>query len=386
MFPFPSLWRLRRRVINISILAFISCVLALGHFVSRSRYNLSLGVPSSNKSPYYSYGRDRFYSWITKPFFPPLVNSGATNLTAPDYCAGFPTHLLDRIQVILKTGTGEPEKNKAHLATVTSCISNLLVFSDYEENVAQHQFIDVLDDLPSSYTTSNPDFATYHDQKLAHSKNGRVGYSQEGWRLDRFKFLPMVEKAYKMRPHADWYVFIEADTYFFWDTLFRMLDQLDPSMMHYLGSPVGGGRGLYFAYGGAGFVLSRGLMNRLNDGSSKESRLSVKYQDLAKKDCCGDAVLAYAIMDEAGVKVEGLNPTFSGEELGAIEVNKERWCIPLLSLHRMSPEQLTALWEWERTRPYNELSLRRRRKLLAIFIFVQNVPLWELDTNGKAYA
>ncbi|KAJ5185708.1 hypothetical protein N7491_006421 [Penicillium cf. griseofulvum] len=275
-------------------------------------------------------------------------------MIAPELCANFPTHLLDRIQVILKTGAGEPEKNKAHLATVTSCITNLIVVSDHDETIGPHHFIDVLDHLPPEYTSDNPDFATYHAQKQAHSQGESVGYSQEGWRLDRFKFLPMVEKAYEMRPHADWYVFIEADVYYFWDTLFRTLDQLDPSMMHYIGSPVPGSRGRSFAYGGAGFVLSTGVMKRLVGDSSSDSRLSVKYMDWSKKDCCGDAVLAYAILDKTGVKLEGLYPTFAGDDIASLKVNKERWCVPLLALHRMTPEQTTELWKWERTRPYNE--------------------------------
>ncbi|OKP11352.1 hypothetical protein PENSUB_3137 [Penicillium subrubescens] len=262
---------------------------------------------------------------------------------------------LDRIQVVLKTGTGEPEKSRAHLSTVTSCITNLIVFSDHDEKIGRHHFIDILENLPPTYAFNNPDFAAYRAQKLAHSQGGSVGYSQEGWRLDRFKFLPMVEKTYEMRPHADWYVFIEADTYYFWDTLFRILDQLDPSRMHYIGSPVPGSNGRYFAYGGAGFVLSTGVMNRFIRDSSIDSRVSVQYQDWAKKDCCGDAVLGYAILDKTGVKLEGLYPTFAGDELGTLKVDRERWCIPLLALHRMSPEQMTALWEWERTRPYNEV-------------------------------
>ncbi len=344
---------LRRRGIYVSLILFIFFAFGLGRFVKSSQYPLLLDFLSLSKSSYYSKGWHRYYSWRTRPFFPPLTSSHGGNLTAPDFCTGFPTHLLDRTQVVLKTGTGEPEKNKAHLATVTSCITNLIVFSDYDEIIGQHHFIDILGDLPSTYALNNPDFAAYRDQKLAHTQGGTVGYSQEGWRLDRFKFLPMVEKAYEMRPMADWYVFLEADTYYFWDTLFRLLDQLDPSMMHYIGSPVSGSDGLYFAYGGAGFVMSNGLMKRLARDSNSDSSLSVQYQDWAKTDCCGDAVLGYAILNETGVKLEGLYPTFAGEDLGSIKVDRERWCIPLLALHRMSPEQMTALWEWERTRPYN---------------------------------
>ncbi|KXG45588.1 uncharacterized protein PGRI_033550 [Penicillium griseofulvum] len=317
MLTLPSSRPLLRRGIYISIPLFILFLFGLSHFVHQPQYAFPRDVSSQQKSPYYSKGGPRHYSWENRPFFPPLINADG-NLTASDLCANFSTHLLDRIQVILKTGAGEPEKNKAHLATVTSCITNLIVVSDHDEIIGQHHFIDVLDDLPPEYASDNPDFATYHAQKQAHSQGESVGYSQEGWRLDRFKFLPMVEKAYEMRPHAEWYVFIEADVYYFWDTLFRILDQLDPSMMHYIGSPVPGAHGRSFAYGGAGFVLSTGVMKRLV-GDSSDSRLSVKYMDWAKKDCCGDAVLGYAILDKTGVKVEGLYPTFAGDDLASLK-------------------------------------------------------------------
>ena len=346
---------LRRPRFYISFLLFISFVVALGYFNNRSQSSISRNQFSWAKSPYYSKGEPRDYSWKTLSFFPPLKNAGASDPEQPDFCAGFPTYLLDRIQVVLKTGTGEPAKNKAHIATVTSCITNLIVFSDLEENVGHHHFIDVLADLSSSYAVNNSDFATYAAQKQAHSQGGTVGYSPEGWRLDRFKFLPMLEKAYEMRPQASWYVFIEPDVYYFWDTLFRLLDQLDPSKMHYMGSSVPGAYGRFFAHGGTGLVLSQGLMKRLVGDSSVSPRLSVRYEDWVKEDCCGDAALGYAILDKTGVKPEGLYPIFTGDDLMGLKVDRERWCIPLLALHRVSAEQMTSLWRWERTRSYNEV-------------------------------
>lgn len=125
----------------------------------------------------------------------------------------------------MKTGSGEAAKTKAHLEADSSCITNMLVFSDLEETVGNHHFIDILADLPPSYY-DNEDFAVYSAQKQAHSEGKPVGYSAEGWKLDRFKFLPMVDKAYQMRPNADWYVFIEADVYYFWGMSFKSLSLL----------------------------------------------------------------------------------------------------------------------------------------------------------------
>lgn len=170
-------------------------------------------LPTFQESPYYTQDDSHYYSWKTPSFFPPLRDPHKGEPV--DLCKSFPTHLLDNVQVVLKTGTGESAKTKAHLDTVSSCITNILGFSDVEEIIGGHQFIDILADLPPSYN-NNADFAAYSAQKQAHSEGKPVGYSAEGWKLDRFKFLPMVDKAYQMRPHADWYVFIEADVYYFW--------------------------------------------------------------------------------------------------------------------------------------------------------------------------
>lgn len=346
----PSARALRRPKVYVSVLLFFTFVLAIGHVNRNSRSPISFNPFAKQPSPYYTQDESKYYTWKTPSFFPPLKDTRGDKKT--DFCTGFPTHLLDRIQVVVKTGTGESAKNKAHTASVTSCIENLLVFSDLEEKVGDRNFIDVLADLPQSYNDI-PDFATYATQKQAHEQGDAVGYSSEGWRLDRFKFLPMVERAYKMNPDADWYVFIETDVYYFWDTLFRLLGQLDPSKMHYMGSPAPGSGGTFFAYGGAGFVLSGGLMRRLVGDS--DMALSVRYEELVKNDCCGDAILGYAIMNKTGVKLEALYPTFAGDELKGLKVDRERWCIPLLALHRVSPELMASLWTWERTRPYNEV-------------------------------
>ncbi|POS72561.1 hypothetical protein DHEL01_v209040 [Diaporthe helianthi] len=355
----PSSRLIRRPQVYVTFACFLVFLLALAKFNGAASFNV---LSSAQQSPYYIEDESHYYTWETPSFFPPLQppHNGDTG----DLCEGFPTHLLGKVQVVMKTGTGESAKTKAHLETVSSCITNILGFSDFEEKIGGHQFIDILGDLPPSYH-SHPDFAAYSAQKQAHDEGRPVEYSPEGWKLDRFKFLPMVDKAYELRPHADWFVFIEADVYYFWDTLFRLLHQLDPSKPHYMGSPAPGRDGTYFAYGGAGFVISRGLMKQLMAGSTK---LSVQYQEYAENDCCGDAALGYAIMNQTGVRLQALYPTFAGDELAGVKVDQERWCIPLLALHRISPEQMKSLWTWERTRVYDEV----REVVPQMFLLVKN--------------
>ncbi|KAL9111257.1 MAG: hypothetical protein Q9227_004335 [Pyrenula ochraceoflavens] len=312
----------------------------------------------------------RRYSWPTKSFFPPIPEARhrAGKDANVDLCEGFPTHLLSRIQVVMKTGAGDHIKAKNHLATVTSCIENLIVVSDLAEDIGSHTTVDVLANLPPSYHTRNPaEFEAYAEIQQAHTNGKLVSLTKPGQRLDRFKFLPMIEKAFAMRPSADWYVFIETDIYYFWDTLFRLLDQIDPSELHYLGSPAPkkGYPVPYFGYGGASIVLSHGLVERLilgekdteshvADNRTTSEPLIEKYQELISFDPCGDASLSTIIREQTGARLESLHPIIAGYEVDKIKVNQEQWCIPLLSLHHVQPEQMARLWQWERKRPYNE--------------------------------
>lgn len=201
----------RRPQVHVFVVFFLIFLLALANF--NGTISLPL-LPSFRPSPYYTEDEFRFYSWKTPSFFPPLRKKYQG--TSVDLCKSFPTHLLDKIQIVMKTGTGERAKTKAHLDNVSSCITNLLVFSDLEETLGgSHRAFDILADLAPSYN-NNGDFAAYAAQKKAHFEGSSVEYSAEGWKLDRFKFLPMVDKAHQMRPRADWYVFIEADVYYFW--------------------------------------------------------------------------------------------------------------------------------------------------------------------------
>jgi hypothetical protein len=300
----------------------------------------------------------------TKSFFPPLEQKSANSIEL-DYCQNFPKDLLNEVQVVLKVAAGETAVNKAHLNTVTSCITNLIIVSEAEERLGDRQVIDILADLPKSYEVNNLDFQAYVSHKKAHSEgeSGQGQESQRSFKLDRFKYLPMVDKAYLSKPNAKWYVFLESDVYFFWDTLFRLLSQLDPTEPHYLGAPHKGSEGRWFAYGGAGIVMSNGLMKQLipakTVGSTeipRQNRLAVRFESWVKEEARGDAVLSYAIQNVTGHKLEALDPTFTSDELRKITTNRDRWCVPLLSLHQLSPEQMENLWKWERTRPFNQVS------------------------------
>lgn len=283
--------------------------------------------------------RDRSYF----PANPELCQNAST---AADLCSSFPRDALANVQIVVKTGIGERHSLEALLSSYGSCISNMLIVSDTPDVVQGKRVHDVLADLPSSYAQDNSDWSVYETQRQTIAAGNEVSKSHEGWKLDRFKFLPMIEYAYANNSNAKWHVFIETDTYVFWDVLFRVLEKLNPHERHYLGTAVAGAYDRWFGYGGAAIVLSQGLLRDLS--LKGDQRLSVRYEWMAREDCCGDAVLAYVFHAELGARLENMYPTFSGEEPQWMWISKDNWCTPLLSLHHIGPETMSLLWQWER--------------------------------------
>jgi len=191
----------------------------------------------------------------------------------PLYCPQNP--IAKEVLVVLRTGATEVlEKLPIHLTTVLRCIPNYAIYSDFEEEFGGHHIHDVFDELDQDLKDSVPDFKLYHQLKtegrdglsmdgIAHDGSGASGsLSNPGWKLDKFKFLPMIDKALRQMPQAKWFVFIELDTYLMWTNLLDYLSQFDAKASHYIGKQMYIGDVL-FAHGGTGFILSAPAMRKV---------------------------------------------------------------------------------------------------------------------------
>ncbi|CAM1509026.1 Fc.00g027650.m01.CDS01 [Cosmosporella sp. VM-42] len=330
-----------------------------------------------------------FYPFTTtSSFFP--VQIDPTDKTTEELCATFPKYLLETIQPVLKMGHGEnAAKVEAQFDSVSACFSkdDLLVFSDLDEKVRGHDVIDILADLPVDYY-ENSDFQNYIWQKEMKA-NGTLKEKEaakriDGWILDKYKFLPMVERAWKMKPNKPFYFFFETDTYVFWDNAFRFLQTFDPDVPIYMGSPSPGRFDeqtdieTWFANGGPGFVLSRGAIKALlhrrigPSGQYLDPPLTEKWLELLKGECCGDSALGWALWN-ASVPLQGYWPMFNPHPLHSIPYSDSYWCQPALTLHKTLPSEMVDLWRWE----------FGRRQLGRPLVYED---LWEFQHPGKPEA
>jgi hypothetical protein len=167
--------------------------------------------------------------------------------------------------------------------------------------------------------------------------------TKDAWSLDRFKFLPMLTQAYRMRPNAEWYYFFESDTAVIWSNLFRWLQRLDGSKPYYIGGEWQSGD-QEFAHGDS-FLLSRPALMKLVERYDNAT-LKIEMNEETAKGWAGDVVLAKALAD-AGVKLTRAFPIIQSETPTSLDYTERHWCWPVVSYHHVSPHWVQRLWRFQ---------------------------------------
>ena len=297
------------------------------------------------------------YTWDTRSSFRPVRQDNVANKSIMELCASFPQHLLCDIQPVLKTGHGVVDiRVRPQLHSVSACLSNLLIFSDVDEEFEGRDLIDVIADIPARLikkTKHLKPYRTLQEYVANDSLADATETAKEGWRMDRFKFLAGISRAWRMRPDRRWYIFYEADTYIVWDNVFRLLENFDADTPLYFGSPSPGREKTWFANGGPGYIISREAMRRLveNDwdpetGEYLGSKLTEKHWRNVNDDCCGDSILGWALWKE-DVPLSGLWPLFNPHPPHGVPFSDLYWCQPVLTMHKPLEEDTINLWRWQ---------------------------------------
>lgn len=235
-------------------------------------------------------------------FKTPLADADSPGKSLRPECADFPD--TSNILLVMKTKASEAySRIPMQLMTNLKCVPDFLIFGDMAQVVAGQQIHDSLDSVLPEAKTPNHDFDLYnrqHECAIDHDTCNRYhDVAREAQTLDKYKNVHIAEKAYRLRPSSDWYLFVDTETYVVWPTLVEWLRQLDPLEKHYIGSLA-----LHvhfpFAQGGSGYLLSQGAMQAFFKGKSDVAN---KWDTSATEICCGDALFGRALKSEADVGV-----------------------------------------------------------------------------------
>jgi hypothetical protein len=290
---------------------------------------------------------------------PAPVRPAQTKVRYGEECSPFRSGVMEGVTIVLKIGAGEANtKLPAYLNRLGRCKQDLLIFSDRK---AVHQGFDVVDALSHirpEYKWENADFDVYDSIQAA---NETADKSPDGWKLDKYKFLPMMEWTSYLRPDSQWYLFIETDTYVNYDNLYRFLTRFNSKSVHYFGSPVWPRKKATFAHGGSGFVLSRAALDKL----MARGRMFAEnhhfpgthfFGEKASETCCGDELLAQ-VLKKSGVPLRGYWPMFNGDKPPTLRFGPEQWCEAIITMHHLQEEDYTGLFQWEQARKHPERAL-----------------------------
>lgn len=281
-----------------------------------------------------------------------------------------PCHVLPEASetlVVFRTGSTELASRLPTHSTSLRCFPNYLIFSDVEEEYHDEHIFDALEDVSPNIQETHPDFELYrrlrqagraapNSTELAGSPDkyaSNTGKSEiSGWKLDKWKFLPILNKTLHQHPNMKWYVFTEADGFLLSSTLHQYLATLDSKQPVYAGKPMQIGSDV-FAHGGSGFVVSQPAMWKLVIYYTAHK---TAIEAITNSHWAGDCVLGKTFKN-AGVPLTYAWPAFQSDYPGLVEYSRADarpqsekmrvWCTTPVSYHRMSAAQVEEMWNYE---------------------------------------
>jgi hypothetical protein len=315
------------------------------------------------------------------------------------------TNLANDVLVVLRTGATESrEKVPVHFRTTLQCTPHFIVVSDYDETLEGVQLQNVLGGITEATKRTHPDFKLYHHlqehgrEGLPHRKattslsgsftGDYLQTDNDGWKLDKWKFLPMIDHAYKHKPEAKWFVFIEADTYLNWSNLLEYLGKFDTSKPYYIGKHLYID-GVQFGYGGAGLILSNSAMRKVIERRSKHI---TEYEDFTKSHWVGDCALGKVLVD-VDVSLHRAFPHLQGDspatlDPGVTKIDRDLWCYAMITYHRVSPAEIEELWQFEQEWYKRHNIVLRHRDIFMEFVrpkISSSVTAWDNISGGEFY-
>lgn len=154
----------------------------------------------------------------------------------------------------------------------------------------------------------------------------------------------MVNRTLHEFPGKKWYVFVEPDTFIFWQTLSVYLSHLDWTKPYYIGGQIMIGD-VEFGQGGNGYIISRPALENVVSRYQAHQR---EYEDFTEGHWAGDCVLGKALKD-SGTSLTRAWPIFQGDDVGNMNYNHQtQWCQPTVSYHHVSAEMIQDLYDFEK--------------------------------------
>ncbi|KAF2182431.1 glycosyltransferase family 31 protein [Zopfia rhizophila CBS 207.26] len=269
-----------------------------------------------------------------------------------------PKAALDQVVVSIKTTALDAFTKLPPILIFTNSIyyDTLLLMSDLETDIGGFHIHDVFHNCPEDFIATNPDFERYRQQvnMAQHSIDLGLLREQDERReqdiidkLDKYKYLRMLEKAWELKPKKSWYVFVDTDTHVFRNNLYTWLGRYDPRTPTWFGNPPRGDDPDPFGYGGTMFVLSGEAMRQL---LVAHKNVVAEWDARIADHDSGFDVLFSVLSSQLDLGVDSMWPELSGFNPKTLPYGPDIWCEEVVALGNIQPDDASEAWRLERER------------------------------------
>jgi hypothetical protein len=247
--------------------------------------------------------------------------------------------------VVVKTPASELYNQlPARFLTNLRC-APVVVFSYVSQTLGSYDVHDALVNVTKRVREKSRDFDLYN--RLQTAQRAYQDFSaiveDADHNLDRWSIIPSLVAAYKMHPERKWFAYIEGDTYLSLPNLLAWVGQLDHDIPFYAGAQTSVGT-TELGSSTAGLIFSNAALRKL---ALLYQTKKAEWETLAASRCCGDQVLAEALL-EANVTLHKSWPNTQRESPLSIDWSSAHWCKAAVTWHRMTPPLMDMLWQFER--------------------------------------
>lgn len=270
-----------------------------------------------------------------------------------------PFHLeFDQLIVSAKTTAPEAWLELPTLLLLTDPMyyDSMLFMGDLQMNIGAFRVEDVLDRYDESFVAQNDELERYHRQldfafrsvdfaKLKAEDNFKE--KEIHAKLNKYKILRMIQRAWELRPERPWYAFIDADTYLVRPNLLSWLGQYNSEELIYFANTPKTQLPDADAVGGSMFILSVATMRAI----MVEHPGIIPFYDARLADHkSAFEVLATILSSTINLSPNQTWPGISGFNPATLPFGPGIWCEPVLAMHSVPADLSSEIWRLERDR------------------------------------
>jgi hypothetical protein len=222
-----------------------------------------------------------------------------------------------------------------------------LLFGDLQMNIGEWPVFDVLYGFTTEFIGANKELERYRQQVDFARRNIPLDNVQEDdsqkeaevlAKLNKYKILQAMTRAWEYRPDRSWYAFVDDDTFVDRVNTLDYLAMSDPQKNFFFGNPPVPGVPDPFATGGNSFILSYGAMKEL---FKERTNVIKNWETRIVSYASAFDLVSGVLQAELNLSLTSISPGIIGANPTSVPYSPATWCERVLMMHHV-PASLTS--------------------------------------------